>query len=122
MIDRAQLMLANRKDRSAVKTPSQLQVARVKAREKSWAARGEMPTRRPGTTCDLCGEAFETLEAAHYDHDHETGKFRGWLHRRCNTALGWLGDNEEGLRRALAYLERAKQEKAVDVHHKTQDS
>jgi hypothetical protein len=39
------------------------------------------------------------------DHDHETGNFRGWLCNKCNSALGWLDDDINKLRRALNYLE-----------------
>jgi hypothetical protein len=58
----------------------------------------------PPDLCELCG----LVEPAHLDHCHVTGRFRGWLCRNCNTALGGLGDNREGLLRALAYLERAE--------------
>lgn len=42
------------------------------------------------------------------DHDHVTGKFRGWICARCNVGLGLLGDNIEGLQAAIAYLNDAK--------------
>jgi len=38
------------------------------------------------------------------DHCHATGKFRGWICRSCNGAIGLLQDNIETLRRAIAYL------------------
>ena len=38
------------------------------------------------------------------DHCHTTGRIRGLLCRRCNSALGMLGDNEEGLRKAFEYV------------------
>lgn len=38
------------------------------------------------------------------DHDHETGEVRGLLCTPCNSALGRWGDNEDGLRRVVAYL------------------
>ena len=41
------------------------------------------------------------------DHDHQSGEYRGWLCKNCNTGLGLLGDNIQGLRRMLAYLERS---------------
>jgi hypothetical protein len=40
----------------------------------------------------------------HVDHDHATGKVRGLLCTDCNTSLGKLGDGEQGLLRALAYV------------------
>lgn len=39
------------------------------------------------------------------DHDHETGMRRGLLCHNCNTAIGMLGDNIEGLKEALRYLQ-----------------
>ncbi len=42
----------------------------------------------------------------HLDHDHTTGKFRGWLCNCCNRAFGMLGDTISGLERALDYLRR----------------
>ena len=38
------------------------------------------------------------------DHDHETGRFRGWVCARCNLAFAAFGDNEAGLLRAAAYM------------------
>jgi hypothetical protein len=39
------------------------------------------------------------------DHDHETGRIRGLLCHSCNIALGMLGDDITGLKRAVKYLE-----------------
>ena len=52
-------------------------------------------------TCDCCGKP---LIKACLDHDHSNGKFRGWLCYNCNTGIGLLGDNEEGIIAALEYL------------------
>jgi hypothetical protein len=60
-----------------------------------------------GEPPDLC-EICERAPPVHCDHDHRTGKFRGWLCRMCNTAIGSLGDDVEGLERALAYLRRTR--------------
>lgn len=40
------------------------------------------------------------------DHDHITGRVRGLLCNNCNMALGLMGDNSEGVRRMLHYIER----------------
>lgn len=56
-----------------------------------------------------CAVCFKSeFEGAAVDHDHETGKIRGILCRPCNSAIGMLGDDIEGLERALAYLERVR--------------
>jgi hypothetical protein len=40
----------------------------------------------------------------HVDHCHDTGRIRGLLCHGCNAALGQLGDDKGGLRRALSYV------------------
>ena len=39
------------------------------------------------------------------DHDHETGRIRGWICKHCNMGIGQIGDSLEAVRRAVAYLE-----------------
>jgi len=60
--------------------------------------------------CAICeGELIPgTNKKPHIDHCHETGKVRGVLCKGCNTALGFLGDNIEGVKRALAYLSESE--------------
>tara|TARA_Y100001935_G_scaffold255069_1_gene266348 strand:+ start:3996 stop:4367 length:372 start_codon:yes stop_codon:yes gene_type:complete len=53
--------------------------------------------------CHCCGRKSDSL---HFDHDHNTKKYRGFLCHFCNTGIGKLGDNIEGVNRALRYLER----------------
>jgi hypothetical protein len=38
------------------------------------------------------------------DHNHQTGKVRGLLCKRCNTGLGVLGDTAEQLNKAISYI------------------
>ena len=64
----------------------------------------ENPQPSTGTPCDCC----KRIDKLFCDHDHATGEFRNWICRRCNSGIGLLGDSEEGLRQALAYLERAR--------------
>lgn len=54
--------------------------------------------------CGCCGKSFYSPPAAKVDHDHETGVIRGLLCFHCNTGIGKLGDDIEGLERAIAYL------------------
>ena len=51
--------------------------------------------------CHLCNNDKLPLRV---DHCHETGRVRGFICTPCNTGLGKLGDNIEGLERALGYL------------------
>lgn len=61
--------------------------------------------------CPCCGKSLDTtsmLDVKHklaVDHDHATGRVRGVIHRGCNSAIGSLGDNAEGLRNAILYFE-----------------
>jgi len=61
-------------------------------------------------SCALCHEPEEKLRAdgsempLSVDHCHETGRVRGLLCHRCNTALGLFREDPEVLRRALEYL------------------
>ena len=63
-----------------------------------------LPMFREQTKCDCCGKESET--PLHLDHDHETGKFRGWLCIKCNQGIGKLGDNIEGVTNALNFLKK----------------
>lgn len=57
--------------------------------------------------CACCGTHQNelTMNLA-VDHDHDTGLIRGLLCLNCNTGIGKLGDNIEGLMKALNYLEK----------------
>lgn len=51
--------------------------------------------------CEICGTEEGKLC---YDHNHNTGEFRGVLCVNCNTALGGFKDSPELLSRATSYL------------------
>lgn len=57
--------------------------------------------------CGICAKALTEVprHQVHADHCHETGAPRGVLCHSCNTSLGRLGDNIEGIRKVLSYLE-----------------
>lgn len=62
------------------------------------------------TPCDCCGNIIAP-QNIQFDHDHVTNMFRGWLCKECNTGLGKLGDNIEGLEKGIAYLKRTSNER-----------
>lgn len=56
-------------------------------------------------TCDLCGvPEIECTQGLCIDHCHKTGEFRGFLCKKCNTALGMLNDDPEMFLKAAQYL------------------
>lgn len=54
--------------------------------------------------CQKCKRKFKSANDKHLDHDHDTHLPRGILCMDCNTGIGKLGDNIEGLLEALDYL------------------
>jgi serine/threonine protein phosphatase PrpC len=56
--------------------------------------------------CDICGGPPDPKKGMHFDHCHQTGKFRGWLCRKCNLMLGNAEDDPSRLREGAAYIER----------------
>jgi len=80
-----------------------------KARERTWLTHAirlgyPNPTRPRPQVCECCGGPPNGKGRLHLDHDHRTGKFRGWLCSRCNISLGGFGDSVEGLEKAIEYL------------------
>jgi hypothetical protein len=59
--------------------------------------------------CKICKQPNRDKDISRLsvDHDHKTGKVRGLLCRRCNTALGLLDDRIDLFKEAILYLERA---------------
>ena len=59
--------------------------------------------------CECCGEDPELKQYRPFwvlDEDHENECFRGWLCDGCNVAIGHLGDNLEGVMKAVRYLQK----------------
>jgi len=59
--------------------------------------------------CEICGR----LDKLHFDHDHNTGEFRGLLCGNHNVGLGFFSDSIEGLEQAIDYLKRKSQDEEV---------
>lgn len=65
----------------------------------------------PLPVCECCGRPFEATRkgSPRLDHDHGyedvvLNAFRGYICDWCNTGIGLLGDNIEGLMNAIAYV------------------
>lgn len=61
--------------------------------------------RKKSELCEVC-ESSDVVIC--FDHDHQTGKFRGWLCRKCNAALGLVDDDVLILKKLIVYLKRSK--------------
>ena len=60
---------------------------------------------RQGGLCAICGQP---MDKPSLDHNHVTGKVRGFLCDHCNRGLGYFKDNIETMLCACLYLERDK--------------
>ena len=59
--------------------------------------------------CAICGEpTSEGGERLAVDHDHETGKIRALLCRRCNSVIGFIEESAALARLVAGYLEKHK--------------
>ena len=60
--------------------------------------------------CACCGVDAKDLrgEKLHLDHCHTTETYRGHLCSSCNRGIGLLGDDLEGLQRAIDYLKKVE--------------
>ena len=59
--------------------------------------------------CAICGvEEINLKRSLRLDHDHKTGKIRGFLCDRCNVVLGLCVDDIEIFISMISYLEEHK--------------
>ncbi len=58
--------------------------------------------------CAICGAAKKRKNLKSFflcvDHDHRSGKVRGILCNKCNTALAFFNDSVDNLQTAASYL------------------
>lgn len=83
----------------------------------------EPPTRPRPLFCEICDGTSHTNTRLHFDHCHDSGRFRGWLCQKCNMALGLVNDSADTLKRMISYLENCSDRKddniiLVDVRKK----
>tara|TARA_R110002110_G_C12999224_1_gene675609 strand:+ start:24 stop:560 length:537 start_codon:yes stop_codon:yes gene_type:complete len=73
-----------------------------------WAIKKNAPPKPDH--CDNCHKN----KKVELDHIHGTTKIRGWLCRNCNSGIGGLGDDLEGVLRGAIYLEK-DESKIIEV-------
>jgi hypothetical protein len=59
-----------------------------------------------GGKCPGCLRHLAGLERNSIDHNHATGKVRGFLCHKCNAGMGILADDASILRRLADYLDK----------------
>lgn len=64
--------------------------------------------------CALCGRTNRNGKRLHVDHCHETGRVRGLLCSRCNTAIGLLLHDPKILRRAARFVTYSPEHRRSD--------
>lgn len=69
--------------------------------------------------CYICGQSItlvrgEEKSTSNIEHDHKSGRFRGWVCRGCNTIIGHANDSVERLHDVIRYLEK-HQESTVEL-------
>ena len=80
-----------------------------RARIKAWRGVGlsitmdeyQAACAKRNNACDICSRTDVTLNV---DHNHTTGKIRGFLCGHCNRGLGLLQDNYKVVAQAAQYL------------------
>jgi hypothetical protein len=69
-------------------------------------------------TCPLCERKKEDVGyngAFVLDHDHKTGKARGWICHDCNNALARIRENPNILQKMIKYLKMKNREKYFPI-------
>lgn len=85
----------------------------IKKRQAQWIKRygitleqyEEMYDNQKGV-CKICKNTCSSRLCLSVDHCHKTGKVRGLLCVKCNTALGMLNDDVHKFKTAIEYLNR----------------
>lgn len=57
-------------------------------------------------TCPICRKEFirQYMNEICLDHNHKTGKIRGWICGSCNASIGKFNEDENILERAIKWL------------------
>lgn len=89
---------------------SSFEMERIRGNQRAYTARKRGLTKEAfdsllkfqNNTCPICLNTFS--KTRYLDHDHKTGKARGFLCSPCNSGIGFLQEDEDQIERALMYL------------------
>jgi hypothetical protein len=74
---------------------------------KSKVIRERLAGRKKPDNCEICG-VVRKIRGLCFDHDHQTGMFRGWICNNCNSALGLVHDDITVLEKMIRYIKKNK--------------
>jgi hypothetical protein len=83
--------------------PAAVREIKRRSDARSAGADYESTTRNEPALCEACGSPPRKYQLC-WDHDHTTGRFRGWLCSGCNSALGLLKDDTNRILKLHEYL------------------
>ena len=66
-----------------------------------------------GTLCAVCNKSSSIGNGIVFDHCHDKNIFRGYCCNSCNRSIGVLGDNVDGLLKAINYLLKTEKCKII---------
>ena len=66
-----------------------------------------------GTLCAVCNKPSSSGNCMVFDHCHINNIFRGYCCNSCNRSIGVLGDNVDGLLKAINYLLKTEKSKII---------
>lgn len=72
---------------------------------------------RHNSVCECCGRITQQLNL---DHCHDSENHRGWICSECNIGIAKLGDNYEGVKKALDYLRKYERHISWDFYLDTE--
>lgn len=72
--------------------------------------------------CAICGESESRDRRLSLDHDHRTGRIRGFLCSRCNLVLGQVDDDKSLLLSAVEYLKFSHDEPIMSARKRASSS
>jgi len=89
-----------------------LDCQRKLAKERTEAKKNAPP--KP-EVCDICGKVPPNSRNWQLDHDHQSGKYAGWLCKDCNVGLGKLGDSATTITKAWMYAMKNRADLSNDL-------